>query len=114
MNNKIEIFTTPDGKTEIQVRLNDDTVWLSQDQLSVLFERDQSAISRHLRNVFLEGELEKKSNMQKMHIANSDKPVTTYSLDVIISIGYRVKFVRAQRACLPKAVERKIEIVEGS
>ena len=56
-----------------------------------LFERDQSVISRHVRNVFKEGELEKESNMQKMHIANSDKPVAFYSLDVIISVGYRVK-----------------------
>lgn len=59
-----------------------------------LFERDQSVISRHLSNVFKEGELEKESNMQKMHIAASDKPVALYSLDVIISVGYRVKSQR--------------------
>ncbi|MCB2180770.1 MAG: virulence RhuM family protein [Desulfobulbaceae bacterium] len=56
-----------------------------------LFQRDQSVISRHVNNVFKEGELERKSNMQKMHIANSDKPVVFYNLDVIISVGYRVK-----------------------
>ena len=71
-----------------------DTVWLNQEQLSVLFERDQSVISRHLTNVFTEGELEKESNMQKMHIPISDKPITLYSLDVIISVGYRVKSLR--------------------
>ncbi|TAE90323.1 MAG: hypothetical protein EAY81_00925, partial [Bacteroidetes bacterium] len=60
----------------------------------LLFGRDQSVISLHIRNVFKEGELEEKSNMQKMHIANSDKPVVFYNLDVIISVGYRVKSKR--------------------
>jgi hypothetical protein len=59
-----------------------------------LFQRDQSVISRHIRNVFKEGELDEKSNMQKMHIANSDKPVAFYNLDVIISVGYRVKSIQ--------------------
>jgi len=86
---KIVIFES--NKGEIQVQLEQETVWLSQSQLITLFERDQSVISRHIANVFKEGELEKKSNMQKMHTANSDKPVSYYSLDVIISIGYRVK-----------------------
>ena len=56
-----------------------------------LFGRDQSVVSRHLRNVFADGELPTESNMQKMHIASADKPTTLYSLDVIISVGYRVK-----------------------
>ena len=55
-----------------------------------LFNRDQSVISRHIRNVFSEGELEEKSNMQKMHIANTDKTIVKYNLDVIVSVGYRV------------------------
>src|SRR5690554_1146587 len=59
-----------------------------------LFGRDQSVLSRHIRNVFKDGELAEKSNMQKMHIAGSDKPVAFYSLDVIISVGYRVKSQR--------------------
>jgi hypothetical protein len=71
--------------------LKEETVWLSQDQLTQLFHRDQSVISRHIRNVFKEGELDEKSNMQKMHIPNSDKPVVFYNLEVIISVGYRVK-----------------------
>ena len=57
----------------------------------LLFARDQSVISRHTRNVFKDGELPVEGNMQKVHIAGSDKPVTLYSLDVIISVGYRVK-----------------------
>lgn len=65
--------------------------WLNQDQLAQLFNRDQSVISRHIKNVFNEGELELKSNMQKMHTPNSDKPVAFFNLDVIISVGYLVK-----------------------
>ena len=89
--NAIEIYQTDDGQLQIEVQFEQDTVWLSQDQMVVLFHRDQSAISRHIKNIFTEGELDRKSNMQKMHIAFSDKPVTLYSLDVIISVGYRVK-----------------------
>ncbi len=86
---EIAIFESETG--DIQVQLKQDTVWLSQAQMIMLFERDQSVISRHIRNVFKDGELEKETNMQKMHIANSDKPVAYYSLDMIISVGYRVK-----------------------
>lgn len=89
--NDIEIYTSKENNIELQVSLDKDTVWLNQEQLVMLFQRDQSVISRHIRNVFNEGELEEKSNMQKMHIANSDKPVLFYNLDVIISVGYRVK-----------------------
>jgi len=94
MENKIEIFQSSDNHVELQVQFDADTVWLSQEQLVVLFERDQSVISRHINNVFNEKELPKESNMQKMHIANSDKPVLFYNLDVIISVGYRVKSQR--------------------
>lgn len=92
--NKVEIYKTGDNKIELHVKLDNETVWLSQEQLALLFERDQSVISRHIRNVFKEGELDEKSNMQKMHIANSDKPVAIYNLDVIISVGYRVNSKR--------------------
>jgi death-on-curing family protein len=93
MENKIEIYQSPD-RIIFNVQLSNETFWLSQEQLTVLFEKDQSVISRHLINVFKEGELVKESNMQKMHIPNSDKPVTFYNLDVIISVGYRVKSIR--------------------
>lgn len=82
------------GKRSLIVQMDNQTVWLSQAQMAMLFERDQSVISRHIRNVFVEGELEEKSNMQNLHIANSDKPVVFYNLDVIISVGYRVKSQR--------------------
>lgn len=83
----VEIFQTEDGQIRLEVQLSDETVWLSQAQMVALFARDQSVISRHVRNIFKEGELVKESNMQKMHIAGSDKPVTFYNLDVIISVG---------------------------
>jgi len=91
MEHQIEIYKSLDNAIELQVNLDKDTVWLTQEQLVLLFQRDQSVISRHIRNVFNENELDEKSNMQKMHIANSDKPVSYYNLDVIISVGYRVK-----------------------
>lgn len=93
-NGEIIIYQTEDGLTKIEVQLNNDTVWLSKNQLAELFQRDRSVISKHIKNIFIEGELDEKSNVQKMHVANSDKPVEHYSLDVIISVGYRVKSLR--------------------
>ena len=91
---EVVIYQAEDGKTRLEVQLEQETVWLSQAQLVDLFERDVSVISRHIRNVFKEGELDEKSNLQKMQIANSDRPVAFYNLDVIISVGYRVKSQR--------------------
>ena len=112
MENQIEIYQSQDGIV-LNVQLSNETVWLSQDQLTVLFERDQSVISRHLSNVFKEGELTKESNMQKMHIANSDKPVTLYSLDVIISVGYRVKSIRGTQFRQWATKRLKEYLIEG-
>ncbi len=91
---KIQIFQTADGEVQIAVTLELDTVWLSQAQMVELFGRDQSVVSRHIRNALSDGEVLEKSNMQKMHIANSDKPVVYYDLDVVISVGYRIKSER--------------------
>jgi len=91
MSSEIILYQTEDGKTKLQTRLENETVWLTQEQIVTLFQRDQSVISRHINNIFNEGELDRESNMQKLHIANSDKPVVFYNLDVIISVGYRVK-----------------------
>lgn len=88
---KNEIILFEDGNVKLEVNMHDETVWLTQEQMIQLFGRDQSVISRHIKKVFEEKELDEKSNMQKMHIASSDKPVTLYSLDVIISVGYKVK-----------------------
>lgn len=86
---EIAIFEAENG--EVQVKLEKDTVWLRQEQMAELFGRERSVITRHIGNIFKEGELDEKSNVQNMHIANSDKPVKFYNLDVIISVGYRVK-----------------------
>ena len=95
LNNKFIIYQTADGQTSIDVKLDNDTVWLSQAQMSELFQKDQSVIARHISNVFKEGELEEKSNMQILHNTFSKyKPTKIYSLDVIISVGYRVKSQR--------------------
>ncbi len=90
----IVIYQTEDGVTKIEVSFTDDTVWLTQAQIAELFQRERSVISKHISNVFSEGELEEKSNVQILHIASSDKPVKLYNLDVIISVGYRVKSLR--------------------
>jgi hypothetical protein len=88
------LFKTEDEKISVDVRFEEETVWLSQEQLAILFERDRSVIVKHIANIFSEGELEEKSNVQFLHIANSDKPVKFYNLNVIISVGYRVKSQR--------------------
>lgn len=82
----------------ISVTLQQETVWLRQEQIAELFGRDRTVISRHIRNLFTEGELVRESNVQNLHIAGSDKPVAFHSLDVIISVGYRVKS-RELEAC---------------
>lgn len=90
----IKLYSSRDGVVRLEVSLDQDTAWLTQSQMEELFERDRSVISRHINNVFKEGELPRESNLQKMQIAFSDKPVALYSLDVIISVGYRVKSQR--------------------
>ena len=87
----------PDEITRLEVRVNDDTVWLTQRQMSDLFGRDRTVITKHIRNIFSEQELDEKSNVHFLHFANSDKPVKLFSLDVIISVGYRVKSTQGTR-----------------
>ncbi len=91
---EIVLFETEDKKISLNVPVEEETVWLTQSQMVELFQRDVSVISRHIRNIFKEEELEEKSNLHFLQIANSDKPVAFYSLDVIISVGYRVKSKR--------------------
>ncbi|MDR0894763.1 MAG: virulence protein RhuM/Fic/DOC family protein [Prevotellaceae bacterium] len=91
---EIIIYQAPDGTTDLDVRLENETVWLTQAQMIELFARERSVITKHVNNIFKEGELDEKSNVQNLHIANSDKPVKFYNLDVIISVGYRVKSQR--------------------
>ena len=91
----IAIYTSDDNTISLDVKLENETVWLSQAQMSLLFDKDQSVVARHIANVFKEGELEEYSNMQILHNTFSKfKPTKVYSLDVIISVGYRVKSKR--------------------
>ena len=94
-NNQIVVYQTADNQTQINVTLENETVWLTQAQIAELFQKDQSVIARHIANIFKEGELDKESNMQILHNTISKfKPTTLYSLDVVISVGYRVKSIR--------------------
>ena len=91
-NNRGEIILyQPDNALNLEVRVEEETVWLTQNQMMILFERERSVITKHINNIFSEGELDEESNVHFLHIANSDKPVKIYNLDVIISVGYRVK-----------------------
>ena len=93
--NKIVIYQTEDGQTQIDVRLENETVWLNVSQMSTLFNKEESNVRRHILNAFREGELERdKNNVQNLHVNGVKKPVPFYSLDVIISVGYRVKSKR--------------------
>lgn len=90
----IIIYNTNDGKAAIKLYADNGTVWLTQAQIAELFNKERSGISKHIKNIFNEGELEEKSNVNFLHIANSDKPVAFYSLDVILAVGFRVRSPR--------------------
>jgi hypothetical protein len=97
MNSEIVMYQTEDGLTKIETTFDNDTVWLSIDQMAELFQRDRSVIGKHIRNIFKEGELEKSSVWAKFAYTASDGKdyqVDYYNLDVIISVGYRVKSLR--------------------
>ena len=93
-NNQIIIYQTEDGQTRVDVRMENETVWLSANQMAMLFDRDEKTIRKHINNVFSDCEVEKESNTHFLRVALSDKPVAFYTLDVIISVGYRVKSLR--------------------
>jgi len=95
MENKIVIYKDEKSNIDFQVNFDGESVWLTQKHLVQLFEKDQSVISRHVHNIFKDNEVDEKSNMQKMHIANSDKPVKFYSLDIILAVGYRTNSQKA-------------------
>ena len=94
------IYQTEDGKTQLNVQLEQETVWLNQEQMAELFGRERSVITRHLRNIFKEDELEESAvRVKYAHTASDGKTYQTqfYNLDVIISVGYRVKSVQGTR-----------------
>ena len=100
-------------KNKVEVRLDRETVWLTQKHMSDLFDIERSVITKHIHNVFKTKELEEKSNVQKIHIANSDKPVKLYNLDVIISIGYRVNSKRGTQFRIWATKILKQHLVDG-
>ena len=99
-NSELIIYTTEDGLTKVDVTFDNDTVWFSLDQMAALFQRDKSTISRHIKNVFEEGELLKDSTVAKFATVQTEgsrqveRMIEFYNLDVIISVGYRVKSQR--------------------
>ena len=93
--------------------MRDETLWLNQRQIAELFTTDRSVITKHLRNIFASGELDEKSNVQKMHIPFSDKPIKLYNLDIVISLGYRVNSQRATQFRIWATKTLRDHIVRG-
>ena len=93
-NNEIILFETHDQEVKLSVSLENETVWLSSNQMALLFDRDEKTVRKHVNNVFKENELDKENNTQKMRVDGVKQKVPFYSLDVIISVGYRVKSQR--------------------
>lgn len=90
----IVIYTSEDGQTKVDVRMENETVWLSSNQMALLFDRDEKTVRKHVNNVFADGELDKNNNTQFLRVDGVKQPVAYYTLDVIISVGYRVKSQR--------------------
>ncbi len=112
-DNEIIIYQNKEGSIKIDVRVKDETVWLSQSQISDLFQKERSVITKHIKNVFEEGELDEKSNVQILHISGVDRPVKFYNLDVIISVGYRVKSMQGTQFRIWATQRLKEHIVKG-
>ena len=97
LNDKIIIYQSEDGKTQLDVKLEGETVWLNTKQMAELFDKEESNIRRHVNNVFNEAELPRENNVHFLHVNGVKKPVPFYTLDVIISVGYRVHSHRGVR-----------------
>jgi prophage maintenance system killer protein/prophage antirepressor-like protein len=97
MNNNCEnqIAIYEDGELSISIEITDETIWVTQKQMCEIFGRERSVITKHIKNIFKDEEVDINSNVQKMHIANSDKPVSFYSLDIILAVGYRINSSQA-------------------
>ncbi len=115
-NSNILIYQTDDGVTKIETRLEDDTVWLNQSQLCDLFQKSKSTVSEHIKNIFEEGELEEETVVRIFRITAADGKkynVTFYNLDVIISVGYRVKSFQGTKFRQWATTRLKEYIVKG-
>ncbi|MDO8617456.1 MAG: RhuM family protein [Candidatus Uhrbacteria bacterium] len=94
-NNQIAIYQTKTGGIEVRKDVRAGTLWAAQGDIVKLYDKSQPVISRHIQSIFRDGEVDRERNMQKMHIPNSDKPLTLYSLDIILAVGYRTNSKRA-------------------
>lgn len=113
---QIILYQTEDGKTQIDVQFQDDTAWLSLDQMAELFDRDKSVISRHIKNIFDENELDQDSvvaNIATTAVDGKTYQVTYYNLDVIISVGYRVKSLRGTQFRIWSTQRLREYIIKG-
>ncbi|MDD4358510.1 MAG: virulence protein RhuM/Fic/DOC family protein [Candidatus Pacebacteria bacterium] len=93
--NNIIIYQARNGEIKLKEDLENETIWASQAQIADVFEIERSVVTKHIKNILKDKELNEKGNVQKMHIANSDKPVSFYSLDLILAVGYRTKSSKA-------------------
>jgi hypothetical protein len=95
---EVVLYESPDGEVRLDVRLEHESIWLTQRQMAELFGRERSVITRHIHRALADDERSLESNVQRVHSASSDRPVTLYSLDAVISVGYRVNSVRGNKA----------------
>ncbi|PIT88997.1 MAG: death-on-curing protein, partial [Candidatus Levybacteria bacterium CG10_big_fil_rev_8_21_14_0_10_36_7] len=94
-NKQLVIFQAPSGAIELRGDFSKETIWATQAQIANVFDIDRTVATKHINNLLKSGEINEKSNVQKMHIANSDKPISFYSLDVILAVGYRTNSKKA-------------------
>jgi len=116
LNNQIIIYNTTDGTTKIEVKLENETVWLSQKQMAELFDKDIRTINEHINNVFFDGELNKNSVIRKFRITATDSKeylVKLYNLDAIISVGYRVNSLRGTQFRIWATQKLREYIIKG-
>ena len=118
-NNQIIIYNTEDGETKIEVRMKDETVWLSQKQMAELFDCSVDNISLHLKNIYFEGELAENSTTEESSIVQTEggrrvnRPVPLYNLDAIISVGYRINSLRGTQFRIWATQKLKEYIIKG-
>jgi hypothetical protein len=107
------IYTNAKGGVELRADTDKETIWATQAQIAQLFDIDRTVVTKHINNVLRNKEVIEKSNVQKMHIPNSDKPVSIYSLDLILAVGYRtnsakaIKFRQWATKTLPKRLQNQ-------
>lgn len=114
-NNQIIIYSTEDGQTKIEVKMKDETVWLTQVQMADLFQKSQSTINEHIQHIYDEGELEKELTLRKFGNSENSmvKPTNLYNLDMIISVGYRVNSLRGTQFRIWATQKLKEYIIKG-